>query len=109
MGIPLASRARLAALEGHPPSITTLCSHSSLQIFHGARKEGFRTIGLAAGPAPRFYDAFPLARPDRFVTVAKMADLSSTASHLRSEAAVIIPHGSFVEYMGAEVFREWDV
>jgi 5-formaminoimidazole-4-carboxamide-1-(beta)-D-ribofuranosyl 5'-monophosphate synthetase len=109
MGIPLASAERLAPLEGRAPTITTLCSHSSLQIFHGARKEGFRTIGLAAGPAPRFYDAFPLARPDRFVTVAKMADLSSTASHLRSEAAVIIPHGSFVEYMGAEVFREWDV
>jgi 5-formaminoimidazole-4-carboxamide-1-(beta)-D-ribofuranosyl 5'-monophosphate synthetase len=109
MGIPLASRARLAALEGHPPSITTLCSHSSLQIFHGARKEGFRTIGLAAGAPPRFYDAFPLARPDRFVTVPKMSDLPSVAEHLRSEAAVIVPHGSFVEYMGADAFTAWDV
>jgi 5-formaminoimidazole-4-carboxamide-1-(beta)-D-ribofuranosyl 5'-monophosphate synthetase len=109
MGIPLATSERLAPLEGRSPAITTLCSHSSLQIFHGARKEGFRTIGLAAGVAPRFYDAFPLARPDRFVTVPKMADLSSTAEHLRGEAAVIIPHGSFVEYMGAETFRDWDV
>lgn len=109
MGITLASAERLAPLEGRSPTITTLCSHSSLQIFHGARKEGFRTIGLAVGPPPRFYDAFPLARPDAFVTVAKMADLSSTADHLRAEGAVIVPHGSFVEYMGADAFGAWDV
>ncbi|MGA8274770.1 MAG: formate--phosphoribosylaminoimidazolecarboxamide ligase [Thermoplasmata archaeon] len=109
MGIPLASSERLAPLEGRAPTITTLCSHSSLQIFHGARKEGFRTLGLSAGPAPRFYDAFPLARPDRFLTVPKMADLPSTSGHLRAEGAVIIPHGSFVEYMGADAFRNWDV
>src|SRR5205809_548260 len=27
--------------------IATVCSHSSLQIFHGARQEGFRTLGNA--------------------------------------------------------------
>jgi 5-formaminoimidazole-4-carboxamide-1-(beta)-D-ribofuranosyl 5'-monophosphate synthetase len=109
MGIPLAPKARLASFEGRDPAITTLCSHSSLQIFHGARKEGFRTIGLAAGAAPRFYDAFPLARPDRFLTVPKMADLPSIAEPLRAEGAVIIPHGSFVEYMGVDAFAAWDV
>jgi 5-formaminoimidazole-4-carboxamide-1-(beta)-D-ribofuranosyl 5'-monophosphate synthetase len=109
MGISLATPERLAPLNGRGPAITTLCSHSSLQIFHGARKEGFRTIGLAAGPAPRFYDAFPLARPDRFLTVPKMADLVGLAGELRSEAAVIVPHGSFVEYMGVDAFHDWDV
>ena len=29
--------------------IATVCSHSSLQIFHGARQEGFRTLGIAIG------------------------------------------------------------
>jgi 5-formaminoimidazole-4-carboxamide-1-(beta)-D-ribofuranosyl 5'-monophosphate synthetase len=109
MGIPLATAERLAPLEGRAPTITTLCSHSSLQIFHGARKEGFRTIGLTAGPPARFYDAFPLARPDRFLSVPKMSDLPSVAGELRSEGAVIIPHGSFVEYMGADAFSAWDV
>ncbi len=109
MGISLAPPERLATLNGRLPTITTLCSHSSLQIFHGARKEGFRTIGLAAGPTPRFYDAFPLARPDQFVTVPKIVELPSTAPHLRSEGAIIVPHGSFVEYMGAEAFTAWDV
>jgi 5-formaminoimidazole-4-carboxamide-1-(beta)-D-ribofuranosyl 5'-monophosphate synthetase len=109
MGIPLATPERLAPFEVRPPVVTTLCSHSSLQIFHGARVEGFRTLGIAAGAAPRFYDAFPLARPDRFLTVPKLTDLPSIAEHLRAEAAVIVPHGSFVEYMGAGAFAAWDV
>src|SRR5438128_9437717 len=45
--------------------VATVCSHSSLQIFHGARQEGFRTLGIAIGQRPRFYDAFSLAKPDR--------------------------------------------
>ena len=36
-------------LDGYDPNditIATLCSHSSLQIFHGARKMGFKTLGI---------------------------------------------------------------
>ena len=40
-------------------TIATLCSHSSLQIFNGAKKEGFKTLGLAIRDNNRFYDAFP--------------------------------------------------
>ncbi|EQD42100.1 protein containing IMP biosynthesis enzyme PurP, partial [mine drainage metagenome] len=47
MGPALASPERLATLTGRTPTIATLCSHSSLQIFHGARKEGFPTLGIA--------------------------------------------------------------
>ena len=51
--------------------IATVCSHSSLQILAGARKEGFRTMGIAIGEPPKFYDAFPLAKPDEFFVVEK--------------------------------------
>ena len=50
-------------------TVATVCSHSSLQIFHGARQEGFKTLGIAIGKQPRFYDAFPLAKPDEFLIV----------------------------------------
>ena len=40
-------------------AIATVCSHSSLQIFDGARKEGFKTIGICVKKPPKFYDAFP--------------------------------------------------
>jgi 5-formaminoimidazole-4-carboxamide-1-(beta)-D-ribofuranosyl 5'-monophosphate synthetase len=109
MGASLASDARLAPLAGRSPTITTLCSHSSLQIFHGARAEGLPTIGICVGPPPKFYDAFPLARPDRFLSVPRVKDLPTIVDQLRAAGAVLIPHGSFVEYLGAEAFAGLDV
>ncbi len=109
MAVALASTDRLASLAGRRPTLATLCSHSSLQIFHGARTEGFATLGLCIGAPPRFYDAFPLARPDRFLSVPTAKDLPSVAERLRSDGAIIVPHGSFVEYVGADRFAEIDV
>jgi len=86
--------------------VATVCSHSSLQIFHGARQEGFRTLGIAIGQRPRFYDAFPLAKPDEFLIVDSYADILDRADDLVARQAVTVPHGSFVEYMGAEVFAK---
>ena len=96
-------------MKGRTPTIATLCSHSSLQIFHGARLLGFPTLGICVGPPPRFYDAFPLARPDRFLSVPTAKDLPSAAEKLRDERAILIPHGSFVEYVGIENFANLDV
>jgi 5-formaminoimidazole-4-carboxamide-1-(beta)-D-ribofuranosyl 5'-monophosphate synthetase len=109
MGIPLASESRLAPLHGRSPTVATLCSHSSLQIFHGARVEGLPTLGLCVGPPPKFYDAFPLGRPDRFLSVAKVKDLPEVAARLRDAGAIVIPHGSFVEYLGPEAFGSFEV
>ncbi len=109
MGPRLSSDERLSSLRGKSPSIATLCSHSSLQIFHGARTEGLGAIGLCVGEPPRFYDAFPLARPDRFLSVPKVRDLPSLVPPLRDAGAVVVPHGSFVEYLGPEAFGTLDV
>ncbi|MDK2826715.1 5-formaminoimidazole-4-carboxamide-1-(beta)-D-ribofuranosyl 5'-monophosphate synthetase [Methanolobus vulcani] len=87
-------------------SIATVCSHSSLQIFYGARQEGFRTIGICVKEPPRFYDAFPLAKPDEFIVVDSYKEIPTILDELRTKNAIIIPHGSFVEYMGGEVFAE---
>ncbi len=109
MGVRLASGDRLASLEGRSPTVATLCSHSSLQIFHGARAEGLATLGLCVGRPPKFYDAFPLARPDRFVSVPRVKDLAGVEPQLKEQAAIVVPHGSFVEYLGAELFGKLDV
>ena len=84
--------------------VATVCSHSSLQIFYGARQEGFRTLGIAIGKQPRFYDAFPLARPDEFLIVDSYREIVDEADDLVARQVVAVPHGSFVEYMGAETF-----
>ena len=94
----------LGPWKGETLALTTLCSHSSLQIFHGARQEGYRSLGIAQGSPPRFYDAFPLARPDGFLTLPKFGDLPDHVDRLRSEHSVLVPTGSFVEYVGPERF-----
>ena len=86
--------------------IATVCSHSSLQIFHGARQEGFRTLGIAIGKQPKFYDAFPLAKPDEFLLVDSYDEIPDRADDLIARQVVTVPHGSFVEYMGAEAFAK---
>lgn len=85
-------------------TIATVCSHSSLQIFNGARKEGFKTLGISVGERKRIYDAFPLGKPDEFFTVDSYKDIIKYAGEIREKNAIIIPHGSFVEYLGAKNF-----
>jgi len=91
-------------------TIATVCSHSSLQLFHGAKKEGFKTLGIAVGESRRiFYDAFPLAKPDEFLMVDNYKDILSHTNELKEKNVIVIPHGSFVEYLGAETFLTLDL
>jgi len=85
-------------------AIATVCSHSSLQIFNGARKEGFKTLGIAVGEKKKFYDAFPLGRPDEFMTVDNYKEILDRTDELRKKNVIVVPHGSFVEYLGADKF-----
>jgi len=86
------------------PSARTL-----LQIFHGARAEGFRTLGIAIKQRPKFYDAFPLAKPDEFLIVDSYDEILDHADDLRAKNVIAVPHGSFVEYLGPEQFAKLDV
>lgn len=90
-------------------AITTVCSHSSLQIFNGARKEGFHTIGIAISSPPCFYDAFPLGKPDEFLVIDDYKKMNEYSEKLRKKNAIVIPHGSFVEYMGTKNFEKLDL
>ena len=95
----------LASYDKKNLTICTVCSHSSLQIFNGARKEGFNTLGISVGEKRRkFYDAFPLAKPDDFLIVDSYNDILDCTKELQEKNVIVIPHGSFVEYLGAENF-----
>ncbi len=95
----------LARYDTSDLTIATVCSHSSLQLFHGARQEGFRTLGIAVGDERRrFYDAFPKAKPDSFLMVDNYKDILKLTDELQDQNAIVIPHGSFVEYLGADQF-----
>ncbi|MEM3851726.1 MAG: formate--phosphoribosylaminoimidazolecarboxamide ligase [Methanomassiliicoccales archaeon] len=90
-------------------TIATVCSHSSLQIFHGAKKEGLKTLGIAVDRDTKFYDAFPLARPDEFIKLHDYSEIADLADELASRHSIVVPHGSFVEYMGADRFSTFEV
>ncbi len=90
-------------------TIATACSHTSLQIFEGARREGLNTLGLAVGEEPKHYDAFPRAKPDEFLVADTWPELADFTDELVERNAIIVPHGSFVEYMGADRYAEMEV
>ena len=100
----------LADYDKKDLTICTVCSHSSLQIFNGAKKEGFKTLGIVVGEKrKKMYDAFPLGRPDDFLVVDDYKEILSHTSELRKKNVVVIPHGSFVEYLGAKDFLKLDL
>ncbi len=90
-------------------TLATVCSHSSLQIFDGARKEGFRTLGICIGKPPKFYEAFPRAKPDEYFVVERYEDIMVRAEELREKNTIIIPHNSFVAFLGKKDFAEMAV
>ena len=95
----------LSSYDHKKLAIATVCSHTSLQIFDGARREGFRTIGICIGEPPKYYDAFPTAKPDEFFSVQSYKEIPSRAAELADLNAVVVPHGSFVEYLGIKAFE----
>ena len=100
-------------LSGYDPNsvmIGVIASHSALQILHGARREGFATLGIAVGDnRRRLYSAFPGAEPDEWLMLDDYAELLEQAEWLRKKQVIIVPHGSLVEYLGAESFRRLEV
>lgn len=97
----------LANYDKNNLTIVTVCSHSSLQIFNGAKKEGFKTLGIAIGEKRKFYDAFPLGKPDDFIIVDNYKEILSLTDELAEKNSIIIPHGSFVEYLGPNKFMNF--
>jgi len=99
-------------LEGYDRkklTIATSCSHTSLQIFDGARKEGFQTLGISVHQKTKFYDAFPRGKPDAFFHVDSYSELLDRADELVERNVILIPHGSFVEYMTPESVEHLEV
>jgi len=83
-------------------AIATLGSHSSLNIFKGAKEEGFRTVAICKEKDAIMYKKFPLV--DELIIVKDFNELLSPKiqEKLRRLNAVLIPHGSFTAYLSTE-------
>ncbi|MCX8163521.1 MAG: formate--phosphoribosylaminoimidazolecarboxamide ligase [Candidatus Micrarchaeota archaeon] len=92
----------LSSYDKNKIKIGAICSHSSLQIFKGAREEGFQTIGILTNPEVRnVYKAFPKGSPDEFLETSKFS--KSITNELLEKNVVLIPSGSLVEYFGESI------
>jgi len=80
--------------------IATLGSHSALQILKGAKQEGFETICVCIKGREKPYQQFKVA--DKIITIDSFKDFEKTQNQLLKENAIIIPHASFIAYMGFE-------
>ncbi|UCE95835.1 MAG: formate--phosphoribosylaminoimidazolecarboxamide ligase [Candidatus Bathyarchaeota archaeon] len=86
-------------------TIGTLGSHSALNIFKGAKEEGFETVCICRKDDEIIYRRFPLA--DEIVLVENFSEILCDDIHqrLRQTNTILIPHGSFNAYIGAEKIR----
>jgi len=83
-------------------AIGTLGSHSSLNVFKGAKEEGFNTVCVCTEKNAILYKKFPLA--DKIIVVRDFSELLSETlqKKLRQLNVVLIPHGSFTAYLSTE-------
>lgn len=92
----------LAKYDERKLSIATLGSHSSLNIFKGAKEEGFRTVSICKEKDAIMYKKFPLA--DEIIIVDNFTELldKGLQQKLRKLNSILIPHGSFTAYLSTE-------
>ena len=83
-------------------TIATLGSHSSLNIFKGAKEEGFRTVAICKEKDAIMYKKYPLV--DELIIVEDFTELlaEKLQEKLRKLNAILIPHGSFTAYLSTE-------
>ncbi len=81
-------------------AIATIGSHTALQILKGAKDEGFRTIAIITPEIRPVFESFPVA--DELIEIPSFADYFSIEDQLIAKNAIVIPHGSFVSYVGVE-------
>lgn len=89
-------------------SIATLGSHSALQILKGAKDEGFKTIVVCTPSKLTLYKSYEKFI-DKIILIDEWKDFTKVEKQLKEENAIIIPHGSFVAYLGMEENKKMDV
>jgi len=88
-------------------TIATLGSHSALQILKGAKDEGFKTIAICKKGNEKLYKMFKVA--DKIITVDDYKDFDKIEPELIKDNAIIIPHASFIAYMGIDYIENLKV
>jgi len=88
-------------------TIGTIGSHSALQILHGAKLEGFKTLLITTPNRVKVYKSFKVA--DEIMVIESFKEILDIENDLIERNVILIPHGSFVEYIGVENIKRLKV
>lgn len=80
--------------------IATIGSHTALQILKGAKDEGFNTICVCQKGQTKPYLSYGVA--DEIIEIDSFQHFFKVEKELIARNAIVIPHGSFVSYLGWE-------
>ncbi len=83
-------------------SIATLGSHTALHILKGAKEEGFRSVAVCEKGRTTPYERLKVA--DEIIVVDSFEEMveDDVQERLRELNALVVPHGSFVAYVGLD-------
>jgi len=92
----------LGKYDSQKITVGTLGSHSALNIFKGAKEEGFDTVCVCKKESEIVYKRFPLA--DQVILVEDFVELldEDVQQKLKQENTILVPHGSFNAYVGTD-------
>src|SRR5687768_15701921 len=89
-------------------TIVTLGSHSALQILKGAKDEGFKTLAVCTPNRMPLYSSYKNFI-DEIIEVNSWNDFPKLEKELIKRNSFIIPHGSFVAYLGMDQNKKMKV
>lgn len=79
--------------------IATIGSHSALQILKGAQQEGIKSLAICKKGTEHVYENYGVA--DEIISIDRFEDWNDELEQeLIKRNAIVIPHGSFIAYMG---------
>lgn len=82
-------------------TIVTLGSHSALQILKGGKDEGFKTAIVCTPDRISLYSSYRNFI-DEIIEIKSWTDFPKLEKQLIDKNSIIIPHGSFVAYLGMD-------
>ncbi len=89
-------------------TIVTLGSHSALQILKGAKDEGFKTAVVCTPDRIPLYKSYKNFI-DEIIEIKSWSDFPKLEKDLLKKNCIIIPHGSFVAYLGMDENKKMQV
>ncbi|HIH91081.1 formate--phosphoribosylaminoimidazolecarboxamide ligase family protein [Ignicoccus hospitalis] len=89
------------------PAIAAVASHSALDLFDGAKDEGFRTIAVCQKGREKPYIKFSRV-VDECILLERYKDVlrEDVQRRLREEAAIFVPNRSFAVYVGYDAIEQ---